>query len=66
MADRIKGITIEIGGDTTKLDQSLKKVIGLVGTIMTLLPQLATFNAAVKTAFAALTAGKCICICCNR
>lgn len=66
MADRIKGITIEIGGDTTKLDQSLKKVIGLVGTIMTLLPQLATFNAAVKTTFAALTAGKCIWICCNR
>lgn len=26
MADRIKGITIEIGGDTTKLSDSLKKV----------------------------------------
>ena len=26
MADRIKGITIEIGGDTTKLQTSLKGV----------------------------------------
>lgn len=26
MAGRIKGITIEIGGDTTKLDKSLKDV----------------------------------------
>ena len=26
MANRIKGLTIEIGGDTTKLEQSLKSV----------------------------------------
>ena len=26
MASRIKGITVEIGGDTTKLEQSLKSV----------------------------------------
>ena len=26
MADRIKGITVEIGGDTTKLSDALKKV----------------------------------------
>lgn len=30
MANRIKGITIEIGGDTTKLEQSLKKVNGTI------------------------------------
>lgn len=26
MADRIKGITVEIGGDTTKLSEALKNV----------------------------------------
>ncbi|MBF0847461.1 phage tail tape measure protein, partial [Streptococcus danieliae] len=26
MANRLKGITIEIGGDTTKLSESFKKV----------------------------------------
>lgn len=26
MADRIKGITVEIGGDTTKLSDALKNV----------------------------------------
>ena len=30
MANRIKGITIEIGGDTTKLEQSLKEVNGTI------------------------------------
>ena len=30
MASRIKGITIEIGGDTTGLDQALKKVDGTI------------------------------------
>jgi phage-related minor tail protein len=30
VANRIKGITIEIGGDTTKLEQSLKEVNGTI------------------------------------
>ena len=30
MANRIKGITVEIGGDTTGLDKSLKSVNGTI------------------------------------
>ena len=32
MASRIKGITVEIGGDTTKLDQALKTVNNTIKT----------------------------------
>ena len=32
MASRIKGITVEIGGDTTKLEQSLKSVNSTIKT----------------------------------
>lgn len=32
MAGRIKGITVEIGGDTTKLEQSLKSVNSTIKT----------------------------------
>ena len=32
MASRIKGITVEIGGDTTKLEQSLKAVNSTIRT----------------------------------
>ena len=35
MAGRIKGITIEIGGDTTKLDQALKSVNGTIKATQT-------------------------------
>ena len=32
MANRIKGITVEIGGDTTKLQNALKQVNGEIKT----------------------------------
>ena len=35
MASRIKGITVEIGGDTTKLEQSLKSVNSTIKTTQT-------------------------------
>ena len=35
MANRIKGITIEIGGDTTKLSKALKNVDGSIKNTQT-------------------------------
>ena len=35
MANRIKGITVEIGGDTTKLEQALKSVNSTIKTTQT-------------------------------
>ena len=35
MASRIKGITVEIGGDTTKLEQSLKSVNSTIKSTQT-------------------------------